>query len=134
MAIFLDIIDVLLILVFLGFIGVIVAIGSACLKLKNEAVRSANRLNGPIKSTKNIIVAGKGVYDQEGVRVRRIIKRGTVTVRKVAETAEDLKVAAEGLKQIDFVAIQAHSKEIARIISLITEIYKSVNRQRRESH
>ena len=134
MTIFTEIMNWLLILVFVGLVGVLYAIAAAILKLKNEAIRTANRLSGPVKSTKNIITAGKGVYDQEAVRVKRIIKRGTITVGVVAETAVGLKVAAEGLKKIDFAAIQAHSKEIVKILNLLGQLYKSINRQQSESH
>jgi hypothetical protein len=130
MVIFTDIMNYLLIFVFVSFIVVLFAIGRAILNLKNEAVRTANRLSGPVKSTKNIIAAGKGVYDQDAVRVRRIIKRGTITVGVVAETAVGLKVAAEGIKKIDFAAIQAHSKEIIRIINLLGQLYKAASRQK----
>jgi hypothetical protein len=127
-----DIMSVLLILTLVGLIAVVSTIVIAILKIKNEALRSARRLSGPVKSVKNIITAGKGVYDQEGVRVKRIIKRATITVGAVKETVEHTKVAAEGIRDIDFAALQEHSKELLKIVSVIGTILKAARKHSQE--
>jgi len=128
-----EIMSWLLILTMIGLFAVIAGIAVAVLRLKNEAVRTAGRLSAPVKSTKNLIAAGKGVYDQESVRVKRIIKRGTITVGVVAETVEHTRVAAEGLRDIDFAAIQQHSIELLKIVKVIGAILKAARTQGQEA-
>ena len=128
-----EIMSWLLILTMVGLFVVVGTIGYALLRLKNEAVRTAGRLSRPVKSTMNLIAAGKGVYGQEAVRVKRIIKRGTVTVGVVAETVEHTKIAAEGLRDIDYAAIQEHSKELFKIAKVIGSIFKAARSQEQEA-
>ena len=127
-----DVMSWLLILTLVGLVAVIVGIVVGVLRIKNEVLRSAKRLSAPVNSTKNLFAAGKGVVDQETVRVNRIIKRGAITVGVVSETIDHLKVAAEGLRDIDFAALQEHSKEIFRIFSAAAAIFKAAQKYGRE--
>jgi len=96
------VLDWLIILAFLGFIGALCAIGITAVGLKNQAMSSYKRLTSrPIERVKMIAVTGKGIGQQEGVRLRRMSKSAKRAADAVKVTVEEAKVAVDNIKEAD---------------------------------
>jgi len=124
------ILDVLIIVALFGFVGAIVWIVMEGLKLKNQALSTYKRLAAPpIERVKNITATGKGIVQQESIRVRHIgksIHRASVAVK---ETADDVIVVVDSLKDTDIEPLLQHAQTAFKFATAAASLLKAASQQ-----
>lgn len=133
MEILTDVLSGLLILSLIGLIVVIAWMIIGAIRLKDEFCRSGRRLGGPVSSTTQIIASGKDAVDTNGVRVRRIVKRASVTLGALKETKDQAAVVAESIREINFEPLLQNTRELLRVATIVLEIFRSAGKQRKGS-
>ncbi|MCW3059542.1 MAG: hypothetical protein JWQ02_1363 [Capsulimonas sp.] len=122
--------DVLLILAFLGFVGVLIWLGATAVHIKNSVVGNGKKLyTRPAASAKNLMVAGKGIVQQEGVRVKRIGATGKVAVQAVQATVAEAKVAVESLQEAEIGPLLKHAQLAAKFAGVVAQTIKATAKQ-----
>ena len=122
--------DVLIILAFLGFVGVLIWLGATMVHIKNSAVSNGKKLySRPAASVKNLTVAGKGIVQQETVRVQRIGASGKVAVKAVQVTVAEAKVAVDSLREADLGPLLKQAQMAAKFASAVAQTVKATSKQ-----
>ncbi|BDI28177.1 hypothetical protein CCAX7_002280 [Capsulimonas corticalis] len=122
--------DVLLILAFLGFVGVLIWLGATAVHIKNSVVGNGKKLySRPAASVKNLTVAGKGIVQQETVRVKRIGATGLVAVHAVQATVAEAKVAVDSLREADLGPILQQAQTAAKFASAVAQTVKAAKQE-----
>jgi hypothetical protein len=122
--------DVLIIVAFLGLIVALGALVFAALRLKNDAMRNAKRLYvKPMQSVKNLTTAGKGIVQQEGVRVRHAIDTIRSTSAIVKETVDEVSVAVETVRDVDWAPILAAAQTGMKFAAAAADVARAASKQ-----
>jgi hypothetical protein len=123
--------QVLVIIAFLGFIGVCISIVVAAIALKKGAVNCAKRLTErPSRAVKNLTVTGKGIVQQETVRVKNIGKRVQTATGVVKETLDETREAASGINFEDLQPLLANLQQAAKLANMASQVFKSAAKQK----
>lgn len=87
--------EIILILALVGLIGVLIWLVMTALRAKTVAMTNAGRLyKRPLNATKALIATGKGIAQQETVRIKHIGASVKGAAGAVKEAATEIKMAA----------------------------------------
>ncbi len=113
-------------IVFIGFFAAIFGIAFAALNLKNSAMRDAKRIyERPARSVKNIITTGKGIVQQETVRVKHIGGSAKVAISAVKETVTDVKTLVQSVPVDDAKALVSQAQTALKFFQTASRVLKS---------
>lgn len=122
--------DWLIILAFLGFIGALCAIAAAALQLKNQAMSSYKRLSTPpVERVKMIATTGKGIVQQESVRVRRIGKSAKRAADAVMVTVDEGRVAVESIRDSDLEPLIQNAQTAFKFATAAASVLRAAGKQ-----
>jgi hypothetical protein len=120
-------------LIILAFLGLIIALGMVLVsvfQLKDGVVRNAKRLyERPWRAVNNLAASGKGVVQQEMVRVEGAGKNVKAAARAVHETVADIKIAADGLRDIDWQYTIDAVQGAVKLAGIAADVARSVAKQ-----
>lgn len=123
--------EILLVLALLGIIAVTVWLAMTALHLKTAVVTNAGRLyKRPLNAGKNLVITGKGIVQQETVRVKHIGTSVKTASGAVVETVIKVKDAAQEIHPEDLKPALAALKNASHIASLAAGITRSAAHQR----
>lgn len=106
--------EILLALASIGLIGMLIWVVMTALHVKNQTVAHAQRLTKrPLTAGKNLWTTGKGIAQQETVRVKRIGASAKVAGLAVKDAALDIKDVALDVKET---AQSVHPENVTREI------------------
>jgi hypothetical protein len=118
--------DWLLILAQIGLIGVLVWLVIAALKIKTSVMKDAKRLyERPTRSVKNLITTGKGIAQQESVRVTHIVGSAKVAAEAVGETAGEIKTISETIHLSELKTAYANVQSVLKMLRLVAKVTQS---------
>lgn len=122
--------DILIILAFLGLIAACGAVVFVALRMKRDVVRNAKRLyEPPLRSAKNIVTAGKGLVQQETVRVQHGARVVRETAAVVRTAVVDLRRAVEIVRDIDWQPILSMAQAGMQFASTAAKVARSASKQ-----
>ncbi len=117
----------LIVLALLGLIGVIGWLVMTVLEIKTRVMKDAKRLyESPTRSVKSLIATGKGIAQQESVRVRHIGGSVKVAATSVKAASGEVKVAAQSIHVSELKSSLADVQNVMKFVSLIGKFSKSV--------
>ena len=120
----------LIILAFFGFLGTIAWIVMAALKLKNQAMSSYRRLAGPpIERVKNIAATGRGIVQQETVRVQHMGKSVHRAAGAVKTTVDEGRVVVDSLKDADLEPLMRNAQTALKFATAAASVFKAAGQQ-----
>ena len=115
--------EILLIAALIGFLGVLVWLAMTLLHLKNAAVSNAGRIyKRPLNASKNLVATGKGIVQQETVRVKHMGVSIKSAASAVKEAAAEVKVAAETIHPEDLKPTLAAMQSISKVVRLASQV------------
>jgi hypothetical protein len=122
--------EILLILALIGLIATLIWVIVAALALKAGAVRDAKRLyERPLTAVKSLAAVGKGIAQQEMVRVHHVSAEAKETIGVVRETATELKGAVTDLTHSDIKALLHNAQTALKFLSIAAQFARSVSKQ-----
>lgn len=136
--VFYDIGAILLILALLALIGVLVWIAMTVLHAKKSVMDNAGRLyKRPLNAGKNLIATGKGIAQQETVRVKHVLGTVKDTATSVKGSAMIVKDAVQAVRpeELQPVAetvgnVTGAVGNVSKLISLASGLSKAAAKQR----
>lgn len=118
----------LMVLALLGLFGVLAWLVMTALKIKTSVMTDAKRLyEPPIRSVKSLVATGKGIAQQEAVRVRHMGGSVKVAAAAVKEATGEVKIAAQSIQVSELKSSLANVQDVLRFVSLIGKISKSTS-------
>jgi hypothetical protein len=119
-------------LIILAFLGLVVVVGwliATLVNLKNHAVGDAKRFyERPVERINNITATGKGIAQQETVRVKRIIARVKVAAVPVQAVVAEARTAADILKESDIQGSMTKLQEIVTLAMAFSKVVQEASR------
>ena len=111
--------EIFLVLALIGIIGVTVWIVMTALRLKTAVVTNAGRLyKRPLNAGKNLVTTGKGIAQQETVRVKHMISTVKTTSGAVMQSATKVKIVAETVHPEDLKPALALVKNASNAVKI----------------
>ncbi len=127
--------EALLILALVGLIGVLVWLVMTVLRAKTVAMTNAGRLyKRPLNATKNLIAAGKGIVQQETVRVKHIGASVKDATGAVKEAAREIKTAAESVHPEELRPALSTTQNVFQVLRLAAKLSHSAAIQGRPTN
>ena len=115
--------EIFLVLALVGIIAVIVWMVMTAVRLKTTVVTNAGRLyKRPLNAGKNLVTTGKGIAQQETVRVKHIISTVKTTSGIVMQTASEIKTVAETVHPEDLKPALALLKNASNALKTVANI------------
>ena len=115
--------EIFLVLALVGIIAVIVWMVTTAVRLKTALVTNAGRLyKRPLNAGKNLVTTGKGIAEQETVRVKHIISTVKTTSGIVMQTASEIKTVAETVHPEDLKPALALLKNASNALKTVANI------------
>ena len=115
--------EIFLVLALVGIIAVIVWMVTTAVRLKTAVVTNAGRLyKRPLNAGKNLVTTGKGIAQQETVRVKHIISTVKTTSGIVMQTASEIKTVAETVHPEDLKPALALLKNASNALKTVANI------------
>ena len=115
--------EIFLVLALVGIIAVIVWMVTTAVRLKTSVVTNAGRLyKRPLNAGKNLVTTGKGIAQQETVRVKHIISTVKTTSGIVMQTASEIKTVAETVHPEDLKPALALLKNASSALKTVANI------------
>ena len=115
--------EIFLVLALVGIIAVIVWMVTTAVRLKTSVVTNAGRLyKRPLNAGKNLVTTGKGIAQQETVRVKHIISTVKTTSGIVMQTASEIKTVAETVHPEDLKPALALLKNASNALKTVANI------------
>ena len=115
--------EIFLVLALVGIIAVIVWMVTTAVRLKTALVTNAGRLyKRPLNAGKNLVTTGKGIAQQETVRVKHIISTVKTTSGIVMQTASEIKTVAETVHPEDLKPALALLKNASSALKIVANI------------
>ena len=115
--------EIFLVLALVGIIAVIVWMVTTAVRLKTSVVTNAGRLyKRPLNAGKNLVTTGKGIAQQETVRVKHIISTVKTTSGIVMQTASEIKTVAETVHPEDLKPALALLKNASSALKIVANI------------
>jgi hypothetical protein len=124
--------EILLIAALLGLLAVPVWLVMMALHVKNTTLGHAKRMSQrPIAAVKNLIATGKGIAQQETVRVKHIAGSGKVAVGAVQHSAVHIQAAARTVHPEDLRPAKDTLQNAGKVLSLVAKLSRAGVRQGR---
>ena len=115
--------EIFLVLALVGIIAVIVWMVTTAVRLKTSVVTNAGRLyKRPLNAGKNLVTTGKGIAQQETVRVKHIISTVKTTSGIVMQTVSEIKTVAETVHPEDLKPALALLKNASNALKTVANI------------
>lgn len=115
--------EIFLVLALVGIIAVIVWMVTTAVRLKTALVTNAGRLyKRPLNAGKNLVTTGKGIAQQETVRIKHIISTVKTTSGIVMQTASEIKTVAETVHPEDLKPALALLKNASSALKIVANI------------
>ena len=115
--------EIFLVLALVGIIAVIVWMVTTAVRLKTSVVTNAGRLyKRPLNAGKNLVTTGKGIAQQETVRVKHIISTVKTTSGIVMQTVTEIKTVAETVHPEDLKPALALLKNASSALKIVANI------------
>ena len=115
--------EIFLVLALVGIIAVIIWMVTTAVRLKTAVVMNAGRLyKRPLNAGKNLVTTGKGIAQQETVRVKHIISTVKTTSGIVMQTASEIKTVAETVHPEDLKPALALLKNASNALKTVANI------------
>ena len=115
--------EIFLVLALVGIIAVIVWMVMTAVRLKTTVVTNAGRLyKRPLNAGKNLVTTGKGIAQQETVRVKRLISTVKTTSGIVVQTVTEIKTVAETVHPEDLKPALALLKNASSALKIVENI------------
>ena len=115
--------EIFLVLALVGIIAVIVWMVTTAVRLKTSVVTNAGRLyKRPLNAGKNLVTTGKGIAQQETVRVKHIVSTVKTTSGIVMQTASEIKTVAETVHPEDLKPALALLKNASNALKTVANI------------
>ena len=115
--------EIFLVLALVGIIAVIVWMVMTAVRLKTTVVTNAGRLyKRPLNAGKNLVTTGKGIAEQETVRVKHIISTVKTTSGIVVQTVTEIKTVAETVHPEDLKPALALLKNASGTLKIVANI------------
>jgi len=115
--------EAMLVLALLGLIGVIAWLVMTVLHAKTMAATNAGRLyKRPLNATKTLIATGKGLVQQESVRVKHMGVSVKEAVGAVKDAAVEIKTAAAGVHPEELQPAVSTTQNILKAVSLVAQL------------
>ena len=115
--------EIFLVLALVGIIAVIIWMVTTAVRLKTALVTNAGRLyKRPLNAGKNLVTTGKGIAQQETVRVKHIISTVKTTSGIVMQTASEIKTVAETVHPEDLKPALALLKNASSALKIVANI------------
>lgn len=119
-----------LILAFLGFIGAIAYLAMTVLHIKTAVMGNAKRLyEPPLNSVKSLAATGKGILQQEQVRVQHMAGTFKGTAGDVKEAATEVKSAAQSVHPAELRVALANVQHVFQFLSVAADFAKLTSKQ-----
>jgi hypothetical protein len=116
----------LLVVAFFGTILTTISLVWAAFSLKNCAVRSAKTIyERPWQRIKNIMATGKGIGQQETVRLQQIATHAKVAAESVQETVAEAKVVVEAVKSSDLKPLLSNIQNVMKFAEMFNTVVRS---------
>ena len=129
--VFYDIGAVLLILALLGLIGVLVWMAMTVLHAKKSVMDNAGRLyKRPLNAGKNLVATGKGIAQQETVRVKHVIGTVKETVVSVKGSVNHVKDAVQTVHPEELQPAVTTVSNVSKVIGLAAKLSQAAAKQR----
>lgn len=113
----------LLIIAFLGLLGALGWLAMTALKIKASVMKDAKRLyEPPVRAVKSLVATGKGIAQQESVRVRHMTSTVKVAAGAVKEASDEVKVAAEAVHFSELKPTVANAQNVWKVIVLVRKL------------
>lgn len=124
--------EILLILALLGLLAIPVWLVMMALHVKNTTVGHAKRMSKrPIVAVKNLIATGKGIAQQETLRVKHIVGSGKVAVGAVQHSAVHIQAAAKTVHPEDLRPARDTLQSAGKLVSLVAKLSRAGAKQGR---
>ncbi len=121
--------EILLVLALVGLVGVLVWMVMTALRLKNAAVTNAGRLyKRPLNAGKNLVTTGKGIVQQETVRVKHVVATVKTTSGAVMQSATQIKEVAQTVHPEDLKPALALLKNASSALKIAANISRVASR------
>ena len=115
--------EIFLVLALVGVIGVIVWMVITAVRLKTSLVTNAGRLyKRPLNAGKNLVTTGKGIAQQEAVRVKRIVSTVKTTSGAVMHSVTEIRTVAETVHPEDLKPALALLKNASNAVKIAANI------------
>ena len=115
--------EIFLVLALVGIIAVIVWMVTTAVRLKTALVTNAGRLyKRPLNAGKNLVTTGKGIAQQETVRIKHIISTVKTTSGIVMQTVTEIKTVAETVHPEDLKPALALLKNASSALKIVANI------------
>lgn len=115
--------EIFLVLALVGIIAVIGWMVLTAVRLKTALVTNAGRLyKRPLNAGKNLVTTGKGIAQQETVRVKRIVSTVKTTSGAVMQSVTEIKTVAETVHPEDLKPALALLKNASNALKIATNI------------
>ncbi len=115
--------EIFLVLALVGVIGVAVWMVITALRLKTALVTNAGRLyKRPLNAGKNLVTTGKGIAQQETVRVKHIISTVKTTSGAVMHSVTEIRTVAETVHPEDLKPALALLKNASNALKIVANI------------
>ena len=120
--------EILLVLALVGFVVVLIWLAMTALRLKTAAVTNAGRLyKRPLNAGKNLVTTGRGIVQQETVRVKHMGASVKSAAGAVKETAVHVKASAQAVHPQDLKPALATMQNMSKIIRLAAQFSRPVH-------
>jgi NADH:ubiquinone oxidoreductase subunit 6 (subunit J) len=115
--------EVLQVLALIGLVSVLVWLVMTVLRLKNAAVTNAGRLyKRPLAAGQSLVATGKGIAQQETVRVKHIGASAKVAISAVSVAVTEIKSVAQTIHPDEVKMAIAEAKEMTQNVSQIARV------------
>ena len=115
--------EIFLVLALVGIIAVIIWMVTTAVRLKTSLVTNAGRLyKRPLNAGKNLVTTGKGIAQQETVRIKHILSTVKTTSGIVMQTASEIKTVAETVHPEDLKPALALLKNASSALKIVANI------------
>ena len=115
--------EIFLVLALVGIIAVIGWMVLTAVRLKTALVTNAGRLyKRPLNAGKNLVTTGKGIAQQETVRVKRIVSTVKSTSGIVMQSVTEIKTVAETVHPEDLKPALALLKNASNALKTVASI------------
>lgn len=132
--IFYVILEWLLVIALIGLIGVLIWLVVALLKIKTSVMNDAKRLyERPTRSAKNLVTTGRGIVQQESVRVSHIAASAKVAAVAVSETAGEIKTAVETIDLSEVKTTAANVQKVIKVLGMVAKVTRSSAAKQRQA-
>ncbi len=122
--------EIFLVLALVGLIGVTVWLAMTALHVKTALMTNAGKLyKRPLNAGKNLVLTGKGIVQQETVRVKHIGTSVKTTAGAVKETVNHVKATAQSVHPQDLKPALATMQNVSKIVSLAAKLSRASQTQ-----